>query len=78
MVFVAMFALDFVWAFYTKAIQRHAATAAASWAVGIILFSGFSQIAYTHEPWLLLPAALGAFAGTFIAVLIAKKNAAGS
>lgn len=67
-VFAAMFALDFVWAYYTRAIQRHAAMSAASWAVGIIVLGGIGQIGYVNDPWLLIPASLGAFGGTFVAV----------
>lgn len=66
-VYVAVAMLDFVWAFYTKAIQQHHALAAAWWAAGIILLSGSAQIGYTHDPRLLLPAVLGAFTGTYAA-----------
>lgn len=67
-VFAAMFALDFVWAYYTRAIQRHAALPAALWAVGIIVLGGIGQIGYVNDPVLLIPAALGAFGGTFAAI----------
>lgn len=73
-VFVAVFALDFVWAFYTRAIQAHRALAAASWAAGIILLSGAAQIGYTHDPALLLPAVLGAFGGTYAALRLTKSE----
>ena len=68
LVFAAMFALDFVWTFYTRAIQRHAALAAANWAVGITLFNGGVTIGYVDNPWLLVPALAGAFTGTFSAM----------
>lgn len=67
-VFVAMFALDFVWALYTQAVTASAALRASMWATAITVLSGLGQIGYTHDPWLLIPAALGAFAGTFIAL----------
>lgn len=67
-VFAAMFLLDFVWTFYTKAIQRHAAFAAANWAVMITLFNGAAQIGYVENHWLLIPAGLGAFGGTYAAL----------
>lgn len=66
--FGAMFALDFVWTFYTRAVQRRAALAASNWAVTILLFNGVAQIGYINEPWLLLPAAIGAFGGTYTAM----------
>lgn len=67
-VFGAMFVLDFVWAFYTKAIQKHRALASANWAVMILIFNGIAQIGYIGDPWLLLPAAAGAFGGTYLAM----------
>lgn len=67
-VFAAMAALDYVWAYYTRAIQAHAALSAASWAVGITVLSGIAQFGYIHNPWLLIPAAAGAFVGTFAAI----------
>lgn len=67
-VFAAMFALDYVWTYYTKAIQRHAPLAASSWAVSITIFNAVAQIGYVGNHWLLIPAALGAFAGTYCAM----------
>lgn len=66
-IYAAVFALDFVWVFYTRATVGNHAVKAGLWAVGIILCSGFAQIGYTHDPTLLLPAALGAFTGTWLA-----------
>lgn len=73
-VFGAVFVLDFVWAFYTKAIQNHAALRAASWAALLILLSGAAQIGYTHEPLLLIPAMFGAFGGTYTALRFTKSE----
>lgn len=67
-VFAAMFALDFVWAYYTKAITRHAPFAASNWAIVVTVFSAIAQIGYVENHWLVLPAALGAFAGTYSAM----------
>lgn len=68
LVFVAVFALDFVWAFYTKALTDSAALRAAMWATLLIVLTGTAQIGYTHDWRLLVPAAFGAFAGTFLAI----------
>lgn len=67
-VFAAMFALDYVWTYYTKAIQRHASFAAANWAVTITVFNAVAQIGYVENHWLVIPAALGAFGGTYAAM----------
>lgn len=67
-VFVACFALDFVWAYYTKAVTERAEWRAAWWAAGIMVLGGIGQIGYVNDPVLLIPAALGAFGGTFAAI----------
>jgi hypothetical protein len=67
-VFAAMFALDFFWARYTAAVTDKAAAKAAGWAAFIILVSGFVTTSYVHDHWLLIPAAFGAFAGTYAAI----------
>lgn len=67
-VFASMFVLDFVWAFYTKAITKHMPLPAALWAVIILAFNGIAQIGYVTEHWLLIPAAFGAFGGTYVAM----------
>jgi hypothetical protein len=68
LVFVAMFLMDFVWARYTAAIARQYAHAASSWAVFIILLSGYVTTSYVGNPWLLVPAGFGAYAGTWAAI----------
>lgn len=74
-VFAVMFMLDFVWAEYTRAITASAALRASWWAMAIIVLGGAGQIGYTNNPWLLLPAAAGAFGGTFVALTIHKFRA---
>lgn len=68
LVFIACFALDFVWAYYTKAVTERAEWRAAWWAAGIMILSGIGQIGYVNDPALLIPAALGAFGGTYLAI----------
>jgi len=67
-VFAAVFALDVVWTIYVKAISGDQALLAASIAVLLIGLSGLAQIGYVKDPRLLLPACLGAFAGTYVSV----------
>jgi len=73
-VFAAMFALDFVFAFYTKAIQRRAVFAASWWAVAVLACNGTVQIGYIAEHWLLIPAAVGAFGGTYSAMKWSQRR----
>lgn len=67
-VFAALFALDFVWAKYTYAMQARQPIVAGGLSSMLILLSGAAAIGYTSNPWLLVPAMLGAFAGTWCAV----------
>lgn len=67
-VFVALFALDFVWAKYTHALTAKRPVASGALASVLIVLSGAAAVGYTSDPWLLIPAALGAFAGTWCAV----------
>lgn len=67
-VFSVVFALDFIWTRYISAIAAKQPTASAIWSAGVILLSGVAAVEYVANPWLLLPAGLGAFTATWIAV----------
>lgn len=69
-VFAAVFTLDFVWAAYTLAMTGREALLASSYAGLVIVLSGVAQIGYTKNKWLLIPAFVGAFAGTWVAIAI--------
>ena len=75
-VFAAAFALDFVWAKYTRYLADGVAFKASVWAAGTIVLGGVNQIGYTSNHWLLIPAALGCFVGTYVAVTRHKKETA--
>jgi uncharacterized membrane protein YfcA len=66
--FAAMFATDLCWAFYVASVKSNDALAASAWAVALFLLGAIAVIGYTRDRWLLLPAAAGAFAGTYIGV----------
>lgn len=63
-VFVTMVFLDFVWAAYTIAISEKKAIRAGLTSIVIIVGSGYITREYVEDPWQLIPAGLGAFAGT--------------
>jgi hypothetical protein len=67
-VFVAMTVLDFVWARYNMATTSNKAMLSALYSVTIVLLGAFSVISYTDNHVMLLPAAAGAFCGTYLAV----------
>lgn len=66
--FSAMFALDFVWTFYTKYVVQKKALLAAAYAGGLVLCNAVVTISYIDDHWLLIPVILGALAGTGIGV----------
>lgn len=69
LVVLTMTLLDLVFAFYVvETAAKHAAVAGA-WAAAIIVLSGFVTRAYVDDKRMLIPAAIGAFFGTFIAIL---------
>lgn len=75
-VFATMTAMDFAWAEYTKHIAGKAPVRGAVWSVVIILASGYVTRSYVDDAWALLPAALGAFTGTFLSIYRSKGGKA--
>lgn len=66
--FGAMFALDFVWVYYTRAVTARRVVPAGGWAAGITVLNGVAAIIYVGDPWTIVPAGLGAFVGTLVAM----------
>jgi hypothetical protein len=67
-VFFATMLADWFWAQWGRAIVMKQAPTAAFHSVMIILCGGFTIVEYTSNHWLLIPAALGAALGTYVAV----------
>lgn len=67
--FAAVFALDIVWARYTISLTNDRPMRAGSYAALVIALSGFAAINYVNDPWMLLPAAVGAFCGTIVGMV---------
>lgn len=68
LVFTATVTADFFWARWAVHATNKQAFRASFYGGAIIACSGFTIFEYTQDPWLLIPAALGAGLGTFIAV----------
>lgn len=66
--FTACALMDFAWAAYIKRVANHQALASSAWAVAVFLLGAVGVINYTADPWLLIPAAIGCFAGTYAAM----------
>ena len=72
LVFFGMMVVDICYTEYVKATADRQDLRASSWAAGIILSTGFVTTSYVANPWLLIPAVLGAFFGTWISINFLK------
>lgn len=68
LVFVAMLIADFCWARWAIHCNEKNRIRASVYAAAIVVCSGLTIFEYTHDLWLVIPAAAGAGAGTFFAV----------
>lgn len=64
-VFLAMFAMDMVWTLYIRALAQGRAVKAASLSALVYSISALSFVEIVKDTYLLIPAALGAFLGTY-------------
>jgi len=70
--FFGMFFTDIFYTYYLKAIYEERAIAASNWAVVVYFIASFLIIGYTTDHWIILPAILGAWLGTFVGLKIKK------
>ena len=71
--FFAMFFTDVFNAYYIQAIQQARALKASVWATILYILYASAIIGSAHNTLLLIPAAVGAFAGTFVGVRFRPK-----
>jgi hypothetical protein len=76
--FFALFLTDVCWAKYVTQVQSGAAFASSLWASALFLFGAVAVVAYTTNPWLLIPSAAGAFVGTYVSVWHDRRTKAAS
>lgn len=67
-VFFALFATDICWSFYIKSVGDSSPLKSALWAVFLFGVGSIATISYVTNPWLVIPALLGAFCGTYLGV----------
>lgn len=67
-VFLALFAADVFWVWTVRKVRDDSPLGAALWAVALFLATAVGVISYTTDPWLLVPATFGTFAGTWAGV----------
>jgi len=75
-VFLSMFVVDVFYAIYLKSIENNKPIFASFMAMIVFFVASIATIGYIDNHWLLVPACLGAFAGTWVGVMynIKKKK----
>jgi hypothetical protein len=71
--FLAVFILDVVYTYYLRCVKDGRALMASGWSVACYLGASVAVINYTSDHWMLVPACIGAFCGTWVGM---KINAA--
>lgn len=65
-VFLSFVFLDIGWTRWGRAIADKHVARAVLWAMMITMLGAFSAVEYVKDPWLIIPATLGAGVGTWI------------
>lgn len=69
-IFLALVIIDILYAVYTKQVMKDRPAYSSLLAAGIYVINAIITINFVIDPWLLIPAGLGAFVGTYIGVKI--------
>lgn len=72
--FFAIFLLDIVYTYYLRCVQYGQTLQASSWSVVCYVLGSTAVINYTANHWLIFPAVVGAFCGTFVGMKFKKKE----
>ncbi len=72
--FFALFFTDVFYTYYLRSVQNDQVLRASIWAVVVFVIAAIAVVNYTTNHWLLIPACLGAFCGTYVGMKIRKKN----
>lgn len=73
--FASMLALDLVWVAYMTSAQAGYPAVSAFCAMILFVIGAYNVLSYTRDPRLIVPAALGAYTGTYIAVALMGGHA---
>jgi hypothetical protein len=73
--FFSIFLLDIVYTYYLRCVANNSVLGASFWSVACYLLGTVAVISYTTNHWLVIPAIVGAFCGTFAGMKIKKLNA---
>ena len=69
-----VFFTDIFYTYYLKAVQEERVIGASFWAVIVFIVACIAVINYTTNYWLLIPAGVGAFCGTYVGMILRKRK----
>jgi hypothetical protein len=72
--FLAVFVTDLLYVYFVKSIQQNQPISAGLWSMVVTLTASIAVINYTEDHYALIPALIGAFAGTWLGMKIKKTN----
>ena len=72
--FFAVFFTDIFYTYYLKAVQEEQTVKASLWASIVFIVACVAVINYTTNYWLLIPAGVGAFCGTYVGMILRKRK----
>ena len=72
--FLAVFVTDLLYVYFVKSIQQNQPISAGVWSMVVTLTASIAVINYTEDHYALIPALLGAFAGTWLGMKIKKPD----
>jgi hypothetical protein len=72
--FFAIFFTDIFYTYYLKAVHEEQTVKASLWATIVYVIAAIAVIEYNSNHWLLIPAGVGAFCGTWVGMKIRKKQ----
>ena len=76
--FLAVFFVDIFYTYYLRAVNESRAVTASGWGAIVWLIGSLAVIEYTTNHWLLIPACLGAFCGTYVGIKFHLKDKNGA
>ena len=72
--FFALFLLDIVYTYYLRCIATDNVLGASFWSVACYILGSVAVINYTTNHWLMIPAVVGAFCGTYVGMIVKRRK----
>ena len=72
--FFAIFLLDIVYTYYLRCVATNNVLGASFWSVACYILGSVAVINYTTNNWLMIPAVVGAFCGTYVGMIVKKRK----